>query len=364
MPDPHDTALSIVVLAAGEGTRMRSALPKVLHPICGRPMLGHVLAVADALRAGRTTLVLAPDTLDAVRARFGEGYSYAVQAERLGTGHAVLQARGALHDQPGEVLVLYGDTPLLRPETAQALLDLLRRTRALAGLVSFHADPPTGYGRVVRDAAGRVVALVEERDATPEQRAITEGNSGVMAFDAPWLWERVGRLARNPAKGEYYLTDLVAQAVAERGPGAVVALPAADPREAWGVNDRAQLAAAEAVMRERLLTGLMRSGVTITDPAATYVDVGVTVGQDTILLPGTLLQGATRVGERCVIGPHATLVDATVGDGARVRDSVVEGATVAAGAEIGPFAWLRREFVDGKRQMGERGPTTEDEGRT
>jgi bifunctional UDP-N-acetylglucosamine pyrophosphorylase/glucosamine-1-phosphate N-acetyltransferase len=332
--------LGIVVLAAGEGTRMRSSLPKVLHPICGRPLLGHVLAVVDTFEAAATVVVLAQETIDQVRAQFGEGYSYTVQIERLGTGHAVLQARSLLLNNSDDVLVLFGDTPLLRPETARAVVEARRASGALLSLLSFHAHPPTGYGRVLRDADGHVLELVEERNATPEQRAITEGNSGIMSFDAAWLWEAISRIQRNPVKGEYYLTDLVAMAVSEGGRGAALAIPAGDEREAWGVNDRVQLAQAGAALRERLLEQLMRAGVTVVDPAATYVDAGVTVGPETVLLPGTLLQGATRIGGGCTIGPHATIRDSRIGDGAHISHSVVERAAVLDGAVVGPFVHI------------------------
>ena len=345
----NDLNLGIVVLAAGKGTRMRSALPKVLHPICGRALLGHVLAVADALEPAYTLVVLSPDTLDPVRAHFGERYGYVVQADQLGTGHALLQARQARLRPSDDVLVLYGDTPLLRPETARELVALRRARGALAGLMSFHGHPPAGYGRVVRDPAGEVAAIVEERDATPEQYAISEGNSGIMCFDAAWAWQALDRVPRNPLNGEYYLTDLAAMAVAERGPGAAVALAAADAREAWGINDRAQLATADAVLRERIIGDLMRSGVTVADPAATYVDVGVTVGGDTTLLPGTSLLGATRVEGGCTIGPHTTLVDTSVGAGARVRYALVERAAIAPGATVGPF-----EHIVGSRLAEQR----------
>ena len=333
----NNQTLGIIVLAAGEGTRMKSSLPKVLHRICGRPLLGHALAVADALESVATVVVLAPDTIDQVRAQLGPRYQYAVQSERLGTGHAVLQARHLLQGASDDVLVLFGDTPLLRAETARAVVEARRANGALLSLLSFHAHPPTGYGRVLRDTNGQVVALIEERNATPEQRAISEGNSGIMCFDSAWLWEAIDRVERNPVKGEYYLTDLVAMAVAERGPGAAVAIPAEDEREAWGVNDRTQLAQAAAVMRARILVELMSGGVTVIDPATTYVDAGVTIGRDTTVLPGTMLQGTTRVGNGCQIGPHTTLVDATVGDRARVRYALVEDTCVPDDAEIGPF---------------------------
>lgn len=331
------TPLNIIVLAAGEGTRMKSALPKVLHPVAGRSMLGHVLAVADALEAARTVVVLAADTIDQIRATFGPRYEYVVQAERLGTGHAVLQARELLRDMPGDVLVLYGDSPLVQVETMRALVEDRRTSGALVELLSFRSEPPTGYGRVLRDQSGHVIGLVEERNATAEQRAISEVNSGFMAFDGAWLWQRIGTVPRNPVKGEYYLTDLVAMAVAEHGPGAAGALLAPDPRDAWGCNDRAQLADAERVLRERYLNGMMRSGVTVIDPATTYVDADVRVGRDTTLLPGSILRGQTRVGEGCTIGPYTTLVDATVGAGAHVKYALVERAEVVAGQDVGPF---------------------------
>lgn len=334
--------LAIIVLAAGKGTRMRSALPKVLHRLCGRSMLGHVLAVADALAPAYTAIVLAPDTLEPVRAHFGPRYVYAAQPEQLGTGHAVLAAQPALPRASDDVLVLYGDTPLLRPATARAVIGLRRSSGALVGIMSMHEPPPTAYGRIVRDELGQVIAIVEARNATPEQAALSECNSGVMAFDAAWLWPALGRLAPNPLNGEYYLTDLAALAVAEHGPGAAVALPADDAREAWGINDRAQLAAAEAVLRGRVLAELMHAGVSVIDPATTYIDTGVTVGYDTTIWPGTLLRGATQVGVGCQIGPHATIDDSTIGDGACVRYALVERAHIAPSTSIGPFEYVRQ----------------------
>ncbi|ABU56857.1 bifunctional UDP-N-acetylglucosamine diphosphorylase/glucosamine-1-phosphate N-acetyltransferase GlmU [Roseiflexus castenholzii] len=333
--------LGVVVLAAGEGTRMRSALPKVLHPLCGRPLIGHILAAVDALQPAIGTIVLASDALDTVRARFGDTYRYVVQSERLGTGHATLQARSIMVNQCDDALVLVGDAPLIRSATLQRLVALRREQNALVALLSFTADPPTGYGRVIRDAEGNVTAIVEERDATDTQRAVTEVNSGILCFDAAWMWPALDRIQRSPVKGEYYLTDLVALAIADHGIGAVQALRADDPSETLGVNDRVQLAQAEHVLRLRLLDALMRSGVTVVDPAATYVDVDVVVGQDTTLLPGTMLRGATRVGARCTIGPHTSLIDTIVADDAHVRYTLAEGVVIPAHAVIGPFAHLR-----------------------
>jgi bifunctional UDP-N-acetylglucosamine pyrophosphorylase / glucosamine-1-phosphate N-acetyltransferase len=336
----NERQLGIVVIAAGKGTRMRSALPKELHRLCGRSMIGYVLAVADALEPAYTVVVLSPEKLDPVRAQAGERAIYAIQAEQIGTGHAVLQARPALPGPSDDVLVLYGDTPLLRAETARAVIDLRRSSGALVGIMSMHAQPPSGYGRIVRDAAGQVVAIIEERNATPEQFALTECNSGVMCFDAVWLWQALDRIPRNPVKGEYYLTDLAEMAVAERGLGAAVALPVADAREAWGINDRVQLAQADAVMRERILDELMRAGVSVIDPANTYVDADVRVGVDSTLLPGTYLRGATSVGGGCEIGPATMIVDSHIGDRACVRYALLEQATVREAAVVGPFVHL------------------------
>jgi bifunctional UDP-N-acetylglucosamine pyrophosphorylase/glucosamine-1-phosphate N-acetyltransferase len=338
--------LTIIILAAGEGTRMQSQLPKVLHRLCGRTMLGHVLHVAATLAAERTAIVLAPHTLDQVRATVEAEANvatstYVAQAERRGTGHAVQQACHALVPRPGKVLVLYGDTPLLQASTAATLLKAMDRTQALVGLLSFQAHPATGYGRVVRDANGDVVELVEERNATTEQRAITEANSGVMAFQSGWLWEQIGQIQPNPVNQEYYLTDLVTMAVQNNGRGAAIAVEASDPCEAWGVNDRVQLAQAEAVLRQRVLNEWMRSGVTIIDPHNTYVEMNVQVGRDTTLLPGTLLRGTTRVGQGCTIGPHTTLINATIEDEAIVQHSVVEDQVVGRHIQLGPFAYVR-----------------------
>lgn len=324
---------------------MRSAVPKVLHPLCGRPMLGYVLAVADALEAAQIAVVLAPATIDTIRERIGGGHTYhdVPQAERLGTGHAALQARDMLAGRTDEVLVMLGDTPLLQAESARRIITARRAAGALVGILSFHPQPPTGYGRIVRNNAGHVVGIVEEKAATTAERAIGECNSGVLCFDAAWLWRSLAELAPNPASGEYYLTDLVERAIAERGPGSVVADAVADPREAWGVNDRAQLAAAEAVLHERILATHMRAGVTITNPAATTIEYDVRIGRDTTLLPGCVLRGATHIDAGCEIGPHTTLTDAQIGAGARVRYAVVEAVHVPAGADIGPFVHLSRQ---------------------
>jgi bifunctional UDP-N-acetylglucosamine pyrophosphorylase/glucosamine-1-phosphate N-acetyltransferase len=333
--------LGIAVLAAGEGTRMRSSLPKVLHSVAGKPLVEHVLALAAAVGAAETALVVAPDTVDLLHQRLGDRYHYIVQAERLGTGHALMQAQAALEGKVDRVLVLYGADPLMRPESVQRLLTVLDDPDIVGAITTFRPPVPTGYGRILRDADGHAVAIVEERDATPEQRQIAEVNQGVVAYDAAWLWPHLHRLTPSPVKGEYYLTDLVAMAVAERGPGAIATVELQDPSEALGVNDRIELAEAERIMRQRVLLDLMRSGVTVADPNHTYVDTGVEVGQDTILLPGTMLRGNTVIGHNCVIGPNSVIEDSQIGDGCVIKASFLEGAQVEQGTDIGPLSHIR-----------------------
>lgn len=332
-------SLSIVVLAGGAGTRMRSRLPKVLHPLCGRPALQLVLDVADALQSHKQVVVVSPSIKDIIAETLGPRYSYVVQEQALGTGHAVAQARDILRGQSSHVLVLYGDSPLIRAETAAKLIDAVRNSGARVGLLSFEANPPTGYGRVLRDTNGAVMGLVEERDASDEQRRITEVNSGFMCFDAEWLWERIDALTPSASKGEYYLTDMVALAVNDFGPGAAVAVSTSDEREAWGVNSRLQLAQAEAVLRERRLNELMESGVTIVDPSATYIDMGVTVEPDATILPGCVLQGNSYVASGCVVGPHVQLVNTKLGAASKVRFAVLEDQELPAGSEVAPFSY-------------------------
>jgi bifunctional UDP-N-acetylglucosamine pyrophosphorylase/glucosamine-1-phosphate N-acetyltransferase len=334
--------LGVVVLAAGQGTRMRSATPKVLHHAAGIPLVEHVTRLADAVGAATIALVLSPDILEPVRARLGERYHYVLQHDRLGTGHAVRQAQAALADRADEVLVLYGADPLMRLESVRQLIDARRATQALAAITTFTATPPTGYGRIIRDASQSITAIVEERDATPAQRAITEVNQGVAVYDGAWLWPALDRVRPNAGSGEYYLTDLVALALAERGQGAVSSIQLADPDEALGVNDRAQLAEVSAIINRRNIHQLLLAGVTIIDPASTYVDVDVEVGMDSLLHPGTILRGQTRLGQRCTIGPNTLIEDSTLGDGCRASYSVIEQARLDNGANIGPFGHLRK----------------------
>jgi bifunctional UDP-N-acetylglucosamine pyrophosphorylase/glucosamine-1-phosphate N-acetyltransferase len=306
----------------------------------------HVLSAAAPLGA-ETTVVVIGNGADQMRAALAgfDGFGdvrAAVQERQLGTGDALAAAVPTL-PAGGEVLVMYGDTPLLTTATLEALVATHLAERAAMTLVSFDADDPTGYGRILRDAGGAVTGVVEQRDATPEQLALREGNAGVYVFDRQAL-DLLAKVGADNDQGEYYLPDLVPLVLAA---GGRVATVAAGEEEVQGVNDRAQLAAASAVLRRRALERLMAAGVTVVDPATTYVDAEVEVGPDTVLLPMTMLEGATRIGSGCSIGPNARLTRCTVGDGASVTQAVAVDATVGPDALVGPFAYLRPGAVLG-----------------
>ena len=330
-----------IILAAGLGKRLRSKKPKALHPIAGRPMLLHVLA---AVREAFTSA--ARDASYVAVVGHGAGQVKAVldgnvrpvdQAEQLGTGHAVAQAEPAAKDS-AHLLVLNADVPLVSAETIAGLIT--RHLKANADLTFLTAviDDPRGQGRVQRDADGRVTGIVEEADADEPTLAGSEVNVGVYCFRGDWLWPRLSRIERSAA-GEYYLTDLIGMAVTDGSTVGAVAV--ADPVEALGINDRTQLAQAEAVVRERIRRRHMLAGVTIVDPATTYVDADVRIAMDTTLHPNTSLRGKTSVGEECEIGPDSQVIDSTLGARCRVVSSVVEQSTLEDGVDVGPFSHLR-----------------------
>ena len=336
---------AIIVLAAGQGTRMRSALPKVLHQIAGRPLLWHALRAAGELAPARLVAVIGYGR-EQVEAYLADAtgldhlpISTAVQAQQLGTGHAVQCALAATGPLDGTVIVTYGDVPLLTSATLHALAaEHARVGNAVTVLTAAVADP-TGYGRIVRGPAGEVTAIVEHRDADAATRAVCEINTGVYAFDGSRLADLLGRLSTANAQGERYLTDVVQLAVTDgRQVGSVLA---ADATETEGVNDRVQLAEQAHRLNARLVRAAQISGVTVHDPAATYLHADVTIGQDTELLPGTHLAAGTVVGSGCTIGPDTTLIACRIGDGATVVRSHCQGADVGTGAKVGPFTHLR-----------------------
>lgn len=341
--DVPPTPIAAVVLAAGKSTRMRSRLPKVLHPVCGRPILAHILHALTDAGVGRRIAVVgheAETVRGAIDNYFGAGQiEYAYQTEQKGTGHAVQMAENAFDGFTGTVLVLAGDTPLLSSEVLKLLLTEHAQTGATATVLTAVLPDAGAYGRIVRGENGEVLGIVEAKDATPEQKRIGEINTGVFAFDAVALFTALRDLQPNNAQGELYLTDVLGLL---RNAGKTVrAVVSTDTDVILGVNTRVELAEIGAKMRSRILRDLMLSGVTIEDPANTYVEAGVTIGQDTTLLPLTRLAGKTIIGEGCVLGPNANITDATIGDNVKARACFIESAVVGNNCKVGPFAHIR-----------------------
>lgn len=327
------------MLAAGKGTRMKSNLPKVLHPLRGLPIIEHALrAVIGA--TGQKPVVIVGHDAAAVRVAIGDRADCAMQTEQLGTGHAVMMAEAVLHDDPAaQVIVTAADMPLVRPETLQALVNEREQHRAAISLLSVVVSDPRGFGRVTRDASGNVTAIVEQVACTLEQLQITELNGAVYCIDATWLWGALRRIQPDPRKGEYFLTDLVEIAVAEGR--TVRAIITSDVDECIGINTRVDLADADVALRRRINRAHMLNGVSVIDPASTYIDLDVTIGEDTTILPNTHLLGGTSIGANSVIGPNALLWNATIGSHCEIRQSLIEDAQVDDGADVGPFSHLR-----------------------
>jgi bifunctional UDP-N-acetylglucosamine pyrophosphorylase/glucosamine-1-phosphate N-acetyltransferase len=329
--------IASIVLAAGYGTRMKSDRPKVVHPVAGRPMIDWCVRAAEAVSAYPPIVVVGYGG-EQVKAVLADRCSYARQNELLGTGHAVQQAVPLLESGVDAVVVTYGDMPLLRGETLAALVDSFASSCPTIAMLTVTRTDPQGFGRILRNGQGEIIAIVEEADCTPEQYAIRELNPGIYCFDAAWLQANLSLIPKSK-KGEYYLTDLVGVAV---GKGCRVQSLIAPVDEVDGVNTRIHLAHVEAVMRRRILERHMLAGVTIIDPASTFVDDTVQIGADTTLLPGVILQGNTQVGRHALVGPHSQIVDSIIGNHCRVSYSVVEDARMDARSEIGPFGHLRK----------------------
>ncbi len=333
---------AVIVLAAGEGTRMKSATPKVLHEICGASLLGHVVRAARALEP-RQIVVVVGHGREAVAAHLAEsdpGATTVVQEQQNGTGHAVRLAMEEVRaDASGPVVVLAGDTPLLTAATIESLLALHGSEGNAATVLSARVPDPFGYGRIVRDLGGAVTAIVEQKDATDEQRAIYEINSGVFAFDPDALRDALSKLTTDNVQGEEYLTDVVA--ILRDGGLRVGASVAADADDVLGINDRAQLATARRIMRDRIAARLMRDGVTLVDPSTTWIDVDVEIGRDVLVHPNTQLHGRTSIATGAEVGPNSTLRDTTVGEDASVINTVAHSAVIGPEATVGPFTYLR-----------------------
>lgn len=328
-----------ILLAAGQGTRMKSGLPKVLHLMCGKPMLWHALEAVKPASTEKPVVIIGKGA-EQVRDFVGDAAECVLQEPQLGTAHAVLQAAALLKGRTDQVIVTYADMPLLRAETLRRLAETQASNSGPISLLTITAADPRGFGRIVRHASGAVQAIVEEYVATPEQLAIRELNAGAYCFRADWLWEALHRIAKNPRKGEYYLTDAVELAAKDGLP--VQAVAHDDLTETIGINTLAHLAEACAALRERINAAHMLNGVTLSDPATTYIDVDVTIGKDTVIQPNTHLEGKVTIGEGDSIGPNAIIRDSTIGDRCTVLASVMEGAVLEDDVDMGPFARLRR----------------------
>lgn len=332
------TNIFAIVLAAGQGTRMKSKLYKVLHPVCGKPMVQHVVDHIGTLNVERIVTIVGHGA-EMVKEQLGEQSEYVLQAEQLGTAHAVQQAEPILGTLEGTTLVVCGDTPLIRPETMKALFDYHTSQNAKATILTAVASDPTGYGRILRDVKGNVAQIVEQKDATEEQRKVTEINTGTYCFDNQALFEALKLVKNDNAQGEYYLPDVIEILQKQ---GEIVSAYVTDCfDETLGVNDRFALSQAEEIMRARINERHMRNGVTIINPATTHISADAVIGSDTVIQPGCVIEGNTVIGEDCVIGPNSHIVNSTIGCATTIHSSVVLDSTVGNETAVGPFAHLR-----------------------
>ena len=338
---PADRPIAALVLAAGKGTRLKSSRPKVLQEVCGRPLLAWSLEAAGALSPQRLVAVIAPDA-DEVRQRFGERAELVVQPDPRGTGHAVLCCQPTLEGFRGDVLILYGDTPLLRGATLERMRRARRELHADLVMLSAPVDVP---GIVVRDAEGRVARIVEATDATPEEQAIRERNTGVYLLDAELCWKLLARVGDDNAQGELYLTQIVELAVGDGLKVEAVSLPG--PEEALGVNTRAELVQAMELMRRRIANHWIDNGVTVVDPASTYIDADVEIGGDTLIEPGCVIQGPSRIGARVHMKPHCTIESSRIGDDVEIGPSahLRPNCDIGDGARIGNFVEVKNSVL-------------------
>ncbi|WP_026693221.1 bifunctional UDP-N-acetylglucosamine diphosphorylase/glucosamine-1-phosphate N-acetyltransferase GlmU [Peribacillus kribbensis] len=327
-----------VILAAGQGTRMKSKLYKVLHPVCGKPMVEHVLDEISKLEIKETVTIIGHGA-ELVKSHLGERTGYALQAEQLGTAHAVMQAEELLAGKEGTTLVICGDTPLIKSETMDLLIKQHEENHAKATILTAYTDSPAGYGRIIRNEEGFVEKIVEHKDASEEERLVKEINTGTYCFDNKALFEALKNVSNENVQGEYYLPDVIE--ILKKNGEIVTAYQTDDFSETLGVNDRVALAQAEASMKVRINEAHMRNGVTIIDPANTYISPDVVIGQDTILYPGTILSGKTEIGSDCTIGPNTEMKDCSVGNNTVIRQSVAHDSSIGSDVNIGPFAHIR-----------------------
>jgi len=334
--------LLAVILAAGKGTRMKSALPKVLHTIGGKPMVEQVLNAAHIAGANRKVVVVGFGA-QSVEAAIGDQAEYVVQEEQLGTGHAVMQASSLLQDFDGTVMVLCGDTPLLRGETLAKLFAEHQAAKASATVLTACMENPTGYGRVIRDNSGQVLKIVEQKDANSHELAVNEVNTGIYCFDRVALFDALRSINCNNMQGEYYLTDVIG--ILAQGQSKVWAVQVDDYQETLGINSRLQLAEAEKILRKRKLISLMDQGVTIMDMDSTFIDDAVSIGSDTVIYPFTWLEGSTSIGKGCEIGPNSRIQNSSVGDSATLHFIYAHDCQIGNDVTVGPYVHLRPNTV-------------------
>lgn len=335
-----------IILAAGKGTRMKSSLYKVLHKVCGKSMVEHVVTQVEKSGADKIVTIVGYGA-DDVKALLQDRVHYALQKEQLGTGHAVKQAKTLLAGQEGVTIVLCGDTPLMTESTIQEAMHFHHSQKAKATIITAIAAEPTGYGRVVRDENGHVIKNVEHKDATPEELAITEINTGTYVFDNELLFEVLEEVTNDNAQGEYYLPDVI-EILKKRGE-IVTAYQMADFSESLGVNDRVALAQAQKLMQQRINHEHMLNGVTLIDPSNTYIEADVVIGADTIVEPSVYLKGKTVIGKNCYVSMNTEIIDSILEDGVSVRSSSVEQSYIAKGADVGPMAHIRPNSRLGER---------------
>lgn len=327
-----------LILAAGKGTRMKSKKYKVLHPVCGKPMVQHVVETAQKIDPQQTILIVGHGA-EEVQKHLGPNLTYVLQEEQLGTGHAVMMAKDQLQGKQGLTLILYGDTPLITSAVLEELIRSHEEQHADATILTAKMPDPAGYGRIVRDSSGEVLRIIEHKDASEEERAIQEINTGIYCFNNEILLASLDQITNNNAQHEYYITDCI-EIIKNQG-YKVSAYLTQDTDVTHGVNDRIGLAEAERLMRIRINQEHMRQGVTIVDPESTYIGPDVQIGIDTVIYPGTILRGNTIIGEDCTIGPHAELVNAQIGQDTQITHSVLTDCEIGSHTAVGPFAYIR-----------------------
>ncbi|MCE0741799.1 bifunctional UDP-N-acetylglucosamine diphosphorylase/glucosamine-1-phosphate N-acetyltransferase GlmU [Bacillus sp. G16] len=333
-----------VVLAAGQGTRMKSKLYKVLHPVCGKPMVEHV--VDEALKLSLSKLVtIVGHGAEEVKKQLSDKSEYALQAEQLGTAHAVKQAQPFLADEKGVTIVICGDTPLLTAETMEQMLKEHTQREAKATILTAVAEDPTGYGRIIRGENGAVQKIVEHKDASEEERLVTEINTGTYCFDNEALFRAIDQVSNDNAQGEYYLPDVIE--ILKNEGETVAAYQTGNFQETLGVNDRVALSQAEQFMKERINKRHMQNGVTLIDPMNTYISPDAVIGSDTVIYPGTVIKGEVQIGEDTIIGPHTEIMNSSIGSRTVIKQSVVNHSKVGNDVNIGPFAHIRPDSVIG-----------------